>query len=54
MDKPRECPFCGGEAVPHDGYPKALVVCRNCSGRTMGDTLSEAIAAWNRRADEHE
>lgn len=53
----RECPFCGGKAyltASSDGYG---VECRNelCVKTIMQEhsTESEAIAAWNTRADYH-
>lgn len=57
--KLRNCPFCGSESavikamnlIPTD----YKVVCTSC-GATAGwtDPKSEAIAAWNRRADDVE
>jgi hypothetical protein len=52
----RPCPFCGGEArVLHGGLRfMAAVECPECRGRidriSEGDPVSEARAAWNRRA----
>ena len=52
----RTCPFCGGEAhILHGGLRcKAAVECPKCGGRidriSEGDPVSEARAAWNRRA----
>lgn len=51
----KPCPFCGGKADP--GHYKGsykddeyyLVMCMECFARTVGDTLEDAIAAWNRR-----
>ena len=50
------CPFCGKWA--HAGHHRAknkddehyLVMCAYCFARTVGETVEEAIAAWNRRA----
>ena len=51
MDKLRECPFCGGWAHPVRDVDEEcyLVICSSCFARTVGDTLEEAISAWNRR-----
>ena len=49
MAKLKPCPFCGGEAVEKDGYPLALVICPNCSGRMMAVTIERAVWAWNQR-----
>ena len=51
----RPCPFCGGEAqidkAPRGSYQ---AYCSHCSTIQMGvfyNTESEAVAAWNRRAE---
>lgn len=52
------CPFCGKRA--HTGHYRSrhkddehyLVMCDYCFARTVGSTPEEAIAAWNRRADD--
>lgn len=52
----KACPFCGGKADPghhkssHKDDEYYLVMCMECFARTVGETLEEAIAAWNRRA----
>jgi len=57
-EKLRPCPFCGGCAVlldePQNGnWPWWNVVCKNCYLSHYGaNTEAEAIAAWNRRADD--
>lgn len=65
--KPRECPFCGGEAAmlviePHDhlfvDMPHydggAFIECSGCAAAMSGDTADKAAAAWNRRAADAE
>lgn len=55
MDKLRECPFCGSEAVlekPMEDYPNCLVRCKECRVSTAWYAkLEDAIAAWNRRLE---
>ena len=55
MTELRACPFCGGKAQLHSwedddvylvGCDHCNVTTRHCSG------ASDAIAAWNRRADD--
>jgi len=57
MNELKPCPFCGGEAETltaesmHGGYLFGIM-CNDC--RSRGDvygTESEAIAAWNSRAE---
>lgn len=52
------CPFCGGEAEWVDFANEAIVRCGSCGSKTSQKydlsahtRLSEAIAAWNTRAD---
>lgn len=51
------CPFCGGQAIPMHHCSTdvddehCLVMCMDCYGRTVGETISEAIESWNRRAE---
>ena len=61
MAKLKPCPFCGGEAevdiLEHQyrGFPKTYgVMCLNCNCGTdwFFETEEEAVAAWNRRAEE--
>lgn len=54
----KPCPFCGGES--HSGFYAArhkideyyMVMCWNCFARTIGETVDEAIEAWNRRVED--
>ena len=57
----KPCPFCGGRAIVfHDGAHYAdtgedagelwVVGCTKCDAMVGKDTVTEAIAAWNRRA----
>ena len=61
-EKLRPCPFCGGEAhvlseKTHNGGRKFRVGCYDpcCSGAAFEGAVyfdrSEAVAAWNRRAE---
>ena len=65
MNELKPCPFCGGEAkiMTHESYvPESWrslvgvygVVCTSCraGGYQFWDTEEQAIAAWNRRADD--
>ena len=62
MAKLKNCPFCGTEALlnPTSGFPvlafidSAKVYCAHvkCGAEQERDTDEEAIAAWNRRAEE--
>jgi len=54
MSDRNSCPFCGGVAATHkelgkDGYAITCCACKAAIG--WFKTQSEAIAAWNRRAD---
>jgi len=60
--KLKPCPFCGGKAIPKNGFVGiTLVNCTKCGaivsfkGDTrVGQTAAEAadpIAAWNRRVE---
>jgi Lar family restriction alleviation protein len=51
---PRPCPFCGGEAETYRMIePWWMVYCTRCYAETADyKTEAEAVAAWNRRADE--
>lgn len=59
MSELKPCPFCGGEAIPcstgnHFATEKFFVLCGVCEVETprIARTRKEAIAAWNRRADD--
>lgn len=56
LDKPKDCPFCGGEAECSDssctvnGEFKWTVECLNCGVITSPyERKEDAIKAWNRR-----
>ena len=52
----KPCPFCGGKANKghwngnkrYDSY--YIVMCTHCFARTVGETVEEAIAVWNKRS----
>lgn len=45
----RVCPFCGGEAVLHEGEC-SFVKCHDCDAESFhGESSDEVVAAWNRR-----
>ena len=53
------CPFCGGEAVlikNPEGFDTHCVKCSTCGCNTGaylgGDSLQNAVDAWNRRAND--
>lgn len=51
MERPLNCPFCGGYAVcDHIPGISPNVKCTGCGASIYMDTLVDAIAAWNRRA----
>ena len=55
MSELKPCPFCGGEAMlfapRHHGAPRE-VMC-DCGARgALSYSKAEAIAAWNRRAND--
>ena len=54
--KLKPCPFCGGEAIVRsysvDNDKYSIVTCIKCDVETpMYEFRSDAIKAWNRRAD---
>lgn len=54
MEELLRCPFCGGEATIGDGENgrNYWVLCDKCHAETdFYCTKQEAIAAWNRRAN---
>jgi hypothetical protein len=44
------CPFCGGNAEPRWTFGGESVECEECDAVMAGETLTEAIEMWNRRA----
>lgn len=61
MQELKPCPFCGGQArigYAINDYNRWGVSCQNCGcsvevedWKGVDDTEENAIAAWNRRAD---
>lgn len=51
MDDLLPCPFCGGDAVERPFFRgMSIIRCRKCrADGKAGNTLDEAVAAWNRR-----
>lgn len=51
MDELLPCPFCGGDAVERPFFRgMSIIRCRKCrADGKAGNTLDEAVAAWNRR-----
>lgn len=56
LEKPealKPCPFCGGEAGKYSMWQNwtesNAVICRECGAVVIGESISKAIAAWNRR-----
>lgn len=49
-DELLSCPFCGGTAVALDDGSHSYVLCDVCLAEGPAGALSEAVAAWNRRA----
>ena len=59
MEELRCCPFCGGKAIVRsysvDNDKYSIVTCVECDVETpMYEFRSDAIEAWNRRADDGE
>ena len=47
-DALKPCPFCGSDRIENYG---CQMICNDCgAGTAVEDTLTLAIAAWNRRA----
>lgn len=58
MNELKPCPFCGGNGIVIEGYPRTYprtnyyVACDKC--KTTSDTYKDkekAVAAWNRRTN---
>ena len=55
-EKPKPCPFCGGEAkikpteFPHANWGFNISCCLMINYDKIYKTKAEAIKAWNRRA----
>ena len=61
MQELKPCPFCGAteELIEYGNYTgtmrgRAYVCCLECFAEITGSTVREAIAAWNRRANNAE
>ncbi len=53
MDELKRCPFCGCTKI-NDGttsHDHKSIWCDTCFASTIGETLDEAAATWNRRVD---
>lgn len=56
-EKPKDCPFCGGEAFLADDDEKnygVFIACSKCCSSTgIFKTKDEALVAWNARSIEN-
>ena len=58
-EKLKTCPFCGGKVKRAFAYGTAIVWCPMCLAQIRrtddyeeGDSMPQAIEAWNRRAND--